>query len=764
MADYYIKDVSKNWLPDEWIGYGVILAPSPRKIFPDDYVTSTNTKQISSLAYSGRGMSSEPDDGTGTYTTPNNSAKLFQDDYAVIILNGWKTSPHDKEKQLSIITSPSISSTTDQTVRIKTNDIYNVDIYPAVDYYFHPGDIGLSDIVGIKVYVQAAITDATVQPNGIKIEIYQHTGNGAGVWEELSNKTGTSRITVVEDGSGTFGVFEHTFELSDGGTDYIDLDQSDWEYYIYLHRKEDASDERRAVRIRIQGVDSLKNVAVGNGMYIGCVYIQLIRAGLEENFFEITDSGYQTLTVSSTSVLSNYYGENDIYVIAPSIQTIFDDFDDSTYGFSNYNLSFDDNTNEKKFISINPLGQTHIATLGFICDYGNYIWFEDGQVITLQKGGKSYLTDSGITFDNTVLCEDNSSISYPRDHLLKYVTIYGNSSLGLSYTATSSNNYTERGLTLTYQHITGIAELKTLAENILAKHEDLSPELKVDLYYDVSYYPIKIGTYVTVNYKTINDTLRVKRRVFRWEAGKGLRVTYYLGETESPPSIKIRDKINSLNDQLRFLQIQGAEINYKLSEETISPIYYGGASVEEGESSEYLRADGLVGLITDWDAGDYTILMKTLKIDNSQSYYSEFIATPTANRTYTFPDADAYIPAFSSTQAGEIINITPEEMQQIENINAETISNTQWAYLGALNQSLATTNSPTFAGASFTGQVNFAGGTTYKIDSSGNATFKQIIGKSTEGLHYVNQNDTNIRLYFGQHGASTQYMRIVPGF
>lgn len=46
----------------------------------------------------------------------------------------------------------------------------------------------------------------------------------------------------------------------------------------------------------------------------------------------------------------------------------------------------------------------------------------------------------------------------------------------------------------------------------------------------------------------------------------------------------------------------------------------------------------------------------------------------------------------------ELQNLVQAEIQQLENIDAVTISGAQWGYLGALNQSLATTDSPTFAG------------------------------------------------------------------
>ena len=41
-------------------------------------------------------------------------------------------------------------------------------------------------------------------------------------------------------------------------------------------------------------------------------------------------------------------------------------------------------------------------------------------------------------------------------------------------------------------------------------------------------------------------------------------------------------------------------------------------------------------------------------------------------------------------------NLATTEIGQLENIDATTISNTQWGYVGALNQGLNTTSSPTF--------------------------------------------------------------------
>lgn len=57
----------------------------------------------------------------------------------------------------------------------------------------------------------------------------------------------------------------------------------------------------------------------------------------------------------------------------------------------------------------------------------------------------------------------------------------------------------------------------------------------------------------------------------------------------------------------------------------------------------------------------------------------------------------------------EISNLTAAEGAQLENINTVTISNTQWGYLGASNQGIATSNSPTFAGLTVTGDLSVQG-------------------------------------------------------
>jgi hypothetical protein len=55
------------------------------------------------------------------------------------------------------------------------------------------------------------------------------------------------------------------------------------------------------------------------------------------------------------------------------------------------------------------------------------------------------------------------------------------------------------------------------------------------------------------------------------------------------------------------------------------------------------------------------------------------------------------------------VALTADEMTQVANIGATTISSTQWGYVGNANQNVRTSDSPTFVGGTFTGDVSVAG-------------------------------------------------------
>jgi len=69
----------------------------------------------------------------------------------------------------------------------------------------------------------------------------------------------------------------------------------------------------------------------------------------------------------------------------------------------------------------------------------------------------------------------------------------------------------------------------------------------------------------------------------------------------------------------------------------------------------------------------------------------------------------------------ELKNLTTAEIQQVENIGTVTISNTQWGYLGVLDQSLTTSSTPSFStvtATTFTGSLSGNASTSSKWDSS----------------------------------------------
>ena len=83
-----------------------------------------------------------------------------------------------------------------------------------------------------------------------------------------------------------------------------------------------------------------------------------------------------------------------------------------------------------------------------------------------------------------------------------------------------------------------------------------------------------------------------------------------------------------------------------------------------------------------------------------------------------------------------LMGLTQAEVNQIKNINLTTISAAQWVYLGALNQALTTTSSPTFAGLTVTGEsqvIRVLGSATINAQT----TSKQSIYTVPAGLNLI---------------------------
>lgn len=72
------------------------------------------------------------------------------------------------------------------------------------------------------------------------------------------------------------------------------------------------------------------------------------------------------------------------------------------------------------------------------------------------------------------------------------------------------------------------------------------------------------------------------------------------------------------------------------------------------------------------------------------------------------------------TGVNSLNTITSTELAQLANINTTTISATQWGYLGALDQALTTTSSPTFNALTLTSLASAAGTLTGTLNMSSN--------------------------------------------
>jgi hypothetical protein len=100
---------------------------------------------------------------------------------------------------------------------------------------------------------------------------------------------------------------------------------------------------------------------------------------------------------------------------------------------------------------------------------------------------------------------------------------------------------------------------------------------------------------------------------------------------------------------------------------------------------------------------------------------------------------------------GELNSLSDAEIQQIQNIGAVTITNAQWGYLGGLDQSLATTDSPTFDALTVTSIGGITQGNlldkTAAETVTGTWTFDEKLSESNLNALATPWDDTGLVLY-----------------
>ena len=724
MSEWQIVDYGKNWTTNEWNDYGLLVFADPNPHYPISFSVSWSIiGTLDRTYYHGRGFASSVnyETGVGTYTNPEIVTGKKSEN---VLDTGWYSYPYSATEALRVISFEARSSSETECLIIGRR--YGAPATPMYAYtdVLIPFDFPVfDDVKGFRIYVQSSNRHIN-QTAGMAIYIWQYNltnDDGTGVWEELTVSPLDRLKTVDSDGTGRdWDVFNELFELSSNPEGWNALEKNDWGWYIYdQHRQEREFSNvairakgikvSRGIRLKIQCIDDNTSDR-GSGMNVGHVYAQAIRSGGETNQYPITSTLPQAVRTDESSILT-YVLAGDFYVICPSQAIIFDDMDHVDYGATDYSFTFDDRTTGEFFIGTDFYGLSHLSTLDILKEAGHYMWFYDSTTQNLVLENRDNLIDSGITFDSSILNADNCSISYPKRQVIDKIILKGNPTLDLVHTDTSPDTLTNQSTRVYFEsmpHITTKGELKAIGDNLFLRYGNLFPSVVVSLPYTFTYSAVRIGTYVTVDYSTISSQqMRVQRLLYKYEAGKGLFVTFYLGNPQSPDPIRIRDEINKQTRRINEIFNQTSYINYNSGDYVFASS--GGGSGGSGEFY-YVQTDGSTPLSADWDVGAHSIRMVSARIDGGiTDYYIELIGTPTGNRTIIFPDHNL------------TIGLTQVELDQLELINSVTIDNTQWGYLGELDQSLTQASTPSFTGVTLTGdlalEANSITGTTVDINN-----------------------------------------------
>ena len=136
----------------------------------------------------------------------------------------------------------------------------------------------------------------------------------------------------------------------------------------------------------------------------------------------------------------------------------------------------------------------------------------------------------------------------------------------------------------------------------------------------------------------------------------------------------------------------------------------------------------------------------------------------TADRTITLPDATGTVvladatqtltnKTIAASQVTEISNITAGEGAQLENINSVTISNTQWGYLGALDQTVITTADVAFNSLDIAGDADIDGTLETDALTIGGTAIAEYV-QDTVGAMFTGNTETRISATY-QDGDGT---------
>lgn len=191
-------------------------------------------------------------------------------------------------------------------------------------------------------------------------------------------------------------------------------------------------------------------------------------------------------------------------------------------------------------------------------------------------------------------------------------------------------------------------------------------------------------------------------------------------DTSVNASLDLADSALQSGDNISALTNDAGYITATLTNEQVQDIAGGmfASNTETLITATYQDIDGTIDLVVNDDLSLY---------DNTTSGFI------TASSTNTLTNK-----TISVSQVTELSNLTDAEGAQLENINAVTISNTQWGYLGATNQGVATTDDVTFSDITYTTAI---GG----VSALGNLGATEVIDWST-ATHFTGTLDSDVTI------------------
>jgi len=314
----------------------------------------------------------------------------------------------------------------------------------------------------------------------------------------------------------------------------------------------------------------------------------------------------------------------------------------------------------------------------------------DSEDLVLKKGSNITLTEAGgvvtisATDTNTnqlttwdLIDDDDDSFTISHNKNVKFTAATGTAGTNISGTGTDADPYVV-AITLPDTNTNTGADMTeaTLRSKLASITENVTIGDGTDVQVTASGNLVVTGDLVVSG-----DTITANVGTLDVE-DKNITLNYHATDdtsgTADGAGITIQDAVNSTTDATILWDATNDKFDFSHSINAPS-VFLNGTEID-ATATELNQLDGVT--VGGTSAGDI------VTIDGTQTLTNKTI---------------------SASQITEISNLTADEGAQLENINSVTISNTQWGYLGGLNQGLTTTSDVAFNSLDIEGGVDVNG-------------------------------------------------------